>query len=278
MLKIYLRNNLNTLIPWKPQKNLRQLQIVSADGPFIYTQNKRIVDFTSGAMVVNVGHGNQHILDTIKNHTLNGISYVPSNFSTFEREKLSDRLLHSINYYKGKVFYCNAGGDANEIACFLSKEYHFHNSNQKNRILAFEKSFHGGSTMGSSVLSGDKRRIEKLHNLPLEPIMENPSLEDNGNSSLLQIEKLLDSDNNISSIIVEGSSGSAGCILYPRDYLKKLENICRKRNILIICDEVMSGFGRTGKIFAHQGLFKPDIITCEAYYKWILSVRCYNNK
>ena len=93
--------------------------------------------------------------------------------------------------------------------------------------------------------------------------MENPKLEDNGDSSLKQIRSLIENDKAIGSIVIEGSSGTAGCILYPPDYLKKIQDLCREYNILIICDEVMSGFGRTGDFFAHsKHNITPDIITC----------------
>lgn len=258
--------SLNTMIPWNKQNNILQKKIVRADGPFIYTKNERILDFTSGAMVVNLGHNNKHIHRAFEEHTRSGIAYTPSNFSTEQREKLSESLLKEANMENGKVLFCNAGADANEMASFITKEYHFYNSltTYKNRILSFIKSFHGGSTIGASILSGDSRRKEKdkYYNLPLEPILPNPSLEDNGEDSLNRIDEIIQKDN-ISAILVEGSSGSAGCILYPDRYLKKLKNKCDDNNILIICDEVMSGFGRTGEFFAHfKQNIKPDIITC----------------
>ena len=258
---------LNTLIPWTKQKNIYQKQIINANGSYLYTKNKRILDFTSGAMVVNLGHNNNYIQSAFIDNIKNGIAYAPSNFSTKQREKLSERLLQEANMENGKVLYCNAGADANEMASFITKEYHFHTNlnTNKNRILSFKNSFHGGSTIGASLLSGDPRRIQKqkFYNLPLEPILQNPCLEDNGNSSLKQIETILNDSNSISALLIEGSSGSAGCILYPEKYLQKLKKMCDERNILVICDEVMSGFGRTGDFFAHfKQNMKPDIITC----------------
>ena len=256
-----------TMVPWKAQKNILINNIVSANGCFLYTkEKKRIVDFTSGAMVVNLGHNNSHIQKSYIDYIHRGMGYVPSVFSTTNREKLSERLTDVSKMDNGKVFYTNAGGDANEVACFLAKEYnHYSLDRKESKIISFEKSFHGGSTIAASLLSGDSRGIEKrkFYNVPMDPIMENPKLEDNGESSLKQIRSLIENDKAIGSIVIEGSSGTAGCILYPPDYLKKIENLCREYNILIICDEVMSGFGRTGELFAHfkQDL-KPDIITC----------------
>jgi taurine---2-oxoglutarate transaminase len=253
----------STLIPWTKQANLVQSKIVKANGPYIYTSTQKIVDFTSGAMVVNLGHNNKYILDSIKEHTKSGISYIPSNMATYQRDKLSDRLLSISKMNVGKVLYGNAGADVNEMACFLSKEYYSYQDKPKNKILTFSHSFHGGSTVGASLLSGDARRVEKekYYSLPMEPIMENPLMSDSGESSLQQISDLLTED--VSAVLIEGSSGSAGCILYPDGYLKKLETMCREKDILVICDEVMSGFGRTGEFFAHfKQDIQPDIITC----------------
>ena len=81
--------------------------------------------------------------------------------------------------------------------------------------------------------------------LPItEPILPNADWQDQGKSSLEAIDKLL--DDSVSGILIEGSSGSAGYILYPLRYLQEIEKMCRDRNIILICDEVMSGFGRTG--------------------------------
>jgi taurine--2-oxoglutarate transaminase len=256
-----------TMVPWRSQSKLILNNITSADGCFFFkNNNQKIIDFSSGAMVVNLGHNNSYIQRSYIDYINSGMGYVPSYLSTYNREKLSHRLIDISKLDNGKVFYTNAGGDANEIACFLAKEYnHYSLNKKKSRIISFDKSFHGGSTIGASLLSGDSRSIEKrkFYNIPMEPIMNNPKLEDNGESSLKQITKLIKDNKDIGTIVIEGSSGSAGCILYPPKYLKKLETLCREYNILIICDEVMSGFGRTGEMFSHfKQDIKPDIITC----------------
>ena len=253
----------STLIPWKTQKPFHNYEIIRAQGPYIYTKNQRITDFTCGAMVVSLGHQNQYVQQGILNHLHNGISYVPSNFATKSREYLSERLLDISQFPDGKVLYGNGGADSNEMACFLAQEYQNLTNHKGNRILSFQKSFHGGSTIGASLISGDQRRKSKAekYKLPWEPLMSNPDWSDQGKSSLEQIDTLL--DKSISSILIEGSSGSAGCILYPEGYIQKLVDMCHRKNIIVICDEVMSGCGRTGEFWAHQKHnIKPDIITC----------------
>jgi taurine---2-oxoglutarate transaminase len=257
--------NIRTLIPWVKQNSVSQIQILKADNCYIYSNKDRYIDFTSGAMAVNLGHNNKYILNGIKEHMNSGISYVPSYFSNYQRDKLSARLTNILPAFN-KVLFTNAGADANEAAIFMSKEYfRLKTGVIKNRTLSFERSFHGGSTVGSSLISGDSRRYNKTkyYKMPLDPILENPKMDDNGNSSLIQIENIFKNNHyNVSSILVEGSSGTAGCVLYPENYLKRLHDICKFYNIIMICDEVMSGWGRTGSLFAYQKQnVQPDIIT-----------------
>lgn len=260
-------NTLKTLIPWIKQRNLIQPLINKADGCYIYNNKNKIVDFTSGLMVVNLGHNNKYIYKGFNTHIKSGIGYLPSTFSTYERDKLSDRLIDISNFPNGKVFYTNGGADANESAIFFSLEV---NSNkEKMRTISFKKSYHGGSSILTSLIGGDERKYKKelyynSRDFNAESILSNPEIKDNGNKSLNEIEKEF-KKNNVCSILLEGSSGSAGIYLYPDNYLKKVRKLCDTYNVILICDEVMSGFGRTGSFFAHQNKKQdilPDIITC----------------
>ena len=264
-------NRLRTLVPWTKQKNLIQPIIKSASNSLIYDENnKKIVDFTSGLMVVNLGHNNQYIYQGFKEHMSSGIAYLPSTSATYQRDKLSERLVDVSRLKNGKVFYSLGGADANESAMFMALETNsqMHRFN-KTRFISFKNSYHGGSSVVTSIISGDERRKRKTiyynpDKLGLEPIISNPTLKDNGNESLRQIETEF-KKGNVCSIILEGSSGSAGIYLYPDGYLKRVRNLCDNYNVLLICDEVMSGFGRTGAFFAHQKRNQdilPDMITC----------------
>uniref|UniRef100_A0A6C0IVV2 Aminotransferase n=1 Tax=viral metagenome TaxID=1070528 RepID=A0A6C0IVV2_9ZZZZ len=249
-----------TLVPWSKQLKLSQPIITHANGSYIYSKNKEIVDFTSGLMVVNLGHNNKYIKKGFSDYLDNGLAYVsPSSFSTYQRDKLSDRLCDIVDFKDGKVFYTNAGADANETAMFIANNY-----TGKQKSISLKKSFHGGSSIVSCLISGDSRRFKKqeYYNLPLEPIIPNPNLADNGIESINTLKQIIKNDNNIASLIIEGSSGSAHCVPYPKGYLKKVQNICNDNNIVMICDEVMSGWGRTGSIFAFQkDDVVPDLIT-----------------
>jgi len=251
---------LKTLVPWSKQHKLSQPIITHANGSYIYSKNKEIVDFTSGLMVVNLGHNNSYIKKGFIDYLDNGLAYIsPSSFSTFQRDKLSDRLCDIVDFKDGKVFYTNAGADANETAMFIANNY-----TGKQKSISLKKSFHGGSSIASSLISGDSRRLKKqeYYNLPFEPIIPNPVLSDNGMGSINKLKEIIKNDSNIASLIIEGSSGSSHCVPYPKGYLKKVQNICNNNNIIMICDEIMSGWGRTGSIFAFQKEdVVPDIIT-----------------
>jgi taurine---2-oxoglutarate transaminase len=254
----------NTLIPWAVQNTFKSHHITHAGGCYLYNNDKKIMDFTSGLMVVNLGHNNQRIKDGFKQHLDTGVAYTSSLFEHGQREKLSTRLVTLTGNPGGKVFYTNGGGDSNETAVFIAHSYQkFHNNSQRIRILSFEKSFHGGSTIGATLLTGDDRKSSKeaFYSLPFESIMPNPDLSDAGAESIIQIQSLLKNDD-VAAIIIEGSSGSASCIPYPDGYLQQLEILCKENNIILICDEVMSGWGRTGYLFAYEKHnIKPDIIT-----------------
>ena len=251
---------LKTLIPWNKQLNVSQPIITHAKGSFLYSGKKKIVDFTSGLMVVNLGHDNMYIKQGFLDYLDKGLAYVsPSSFSTYQRDKLSDRLCDIVDFKDGKVFYTNAGADANETAMFIANNY-----TGKQKSISLKKSFHGGSSIVSCLISGDSRRFKKqeYYDLPLEPIIPNPDLSDNGAASINKLTEIVKNDTNIASLLIEGSSGSAHCVPYPNGYLKKVQNICNDNNIVMICDEVMSGWGRTGSIFAFQkDDVVPDIIT-----------------
>lgn len=263
-----MRRVSKTLRPWLNTKTGTSLDfnIKSANGSYIYDKNNNpIIDFTSGLMVTNLGHNNKYINNHIKSALKTGLTYFPPSVLTTERERLSERLV-DLSLEGGKVFYTNGGADANEAAIYFAK-HHFRKTPTKSRILRFNKSFHGGSTYVSSLLGGDTRRQEKESHFSFElttdAILPNPSMSDNGKSSMDEIEYIIEHQHaDIAAILIEGSSGTAGCYVYPKGYYTKLEAVVKKHDILLIVDEVMSGCGRTGKMFAHQHEGgNPDIIT-----------------
>ena len=256
----------HTLKPWMTTqtKNAFDLSITGAYGSYyILKNNQKVVDFTSGLMVTNLGHNHVYLNNRMKNFIDKGLLFAPPSILIDEREKLSERLINISGIEGGKVFYTNAGADANEAAIYFANSY----NQDKKRILRFEKSFHGGSSYISSYLGGDNRRNQKLGHFDLDfyedNILPNPKMSDGGVESLNRIEQIFQKEHkNISGILIEGSSGTGGIYTYPENYLDSLGKLVKKYDILLIMDEVMSGFGRTGKFFGFQhSNVEPDIIT-----------------
>ena len=186
---------LKTLVPRIKQKNLIQHIIRGGNNSHFFDyNNKKIVDFTSGLMVVNLGHNNEYIYRGFEEHIKTGLAYVPSTFGTYHRDKLSERLIDVSRFKNGKVFYSNGGADANETAMFLALEVNSQlNRFNKKRILSFKNSFHGGSSVITSLISGDDRRKRKelyydSTYLGVEPILDNPTIKDKGVYSLRKME------------------------------------------------------------------------------------------
>ena len=253
---------MNTFIPWAAKQGLKPITILGADKSFLFSKTKRYVDMTSGLMVVNLGHNNNKIKNAFNEQLNTGLNYVPSMFGNYHRDKLSSRLLDITNK-KGKVFYGLGGADVNENAMFMCLEYQNLKNQYKSKILTFSKSFHGGSSIVSSLLGGDKRKINKQSYFYLPNIVHvpNPSINDNGTYSINTIIDHIKSKQ-VAGIMIEGSSGSAGCIQYPNGYLNKIQDLCNQNDIVLMIDEVMSGWGRTGKLFGYNHSdINPDIIT-----------------
>lgn len=252
---------MNTFIPWAAKQGVKPITILGANKSFIFSKTKKYVDMTSGLMVVNLGHNNNYIKKAFNQQLDTGLTYVPSMFGNYHRDKLSSRLLDLTNK-QGKVFYGLGGADVNETAMFMCLEYQSFNNQFKSKILTFDKSYHGGSSIISSLLGGDKRKIDKqlYFDLPNLIHVPNPSMSDNGKHSINSISKHINSGK-VAGIMIEGSSGSAGCIQYPNGYLNKIQKLCSQNDVTLIVDEVMSGWGRTGKLFGYNHSdIDPDII------------------
>jgi taurine--2-oxoglutarate transaminase len=252
---------MNTFIPWAAKQGVKPITILGANKSFIFSKTKRYVDMTSGLMVVNLGHNNNYIKQAFHQQLDTGLTYIPSMFGNYNRDKLSSRLLDITNK-KGKVFYGLGGADVNENAMFMCLQYQQLNNCKKSTILTFENSYHGGSSIVSSILGGDKRKIDKLSHFDIPNIVHipNPSMNDNGKHSINSISNRI-KGGRVAGIMIEGSSGSAGCIQYPTGYLNKIQDLCIQNDVVLMVDEVMSGWGRTGKMFGYNHSdIDPDII------------------
>lgn len=265
----FFRQNLDhTLFSWSKQSGLNPIHIDRAEGVYLYDKaGKRYIDFSSQLMNVNIGHGNQRITEAVRRQ-MEQVSYVFPGMVTDARGELGRMLADITPGNLTKSFFTLGGAEAIENAIKLARMY-----TGRHKILAQYRSYHG-ATYGAISAGGDPRKFPvDSQGVPNIVHVENPysyrcpwgtnTPEECGEMALRNLHQVMKYENpeSIAAIIMEGESGSSGCIKYPPFYLKKVKELCEQYGILFIDDEVMSGFGRTGKMFAieHHDVV-PDII------------------
>lgn len=259
-----LSNNLNyTLFEWRKQAGYKPLNIDKAEGVYLIDHQKnKILDFSSGLINVNIGHGDQRVTDAVLNQ-MKKVSYVNPSTITKVRGDLGKKLSEICPGNLNKSFFTICGATGIENAIKLARIY-----TGRHKILTRYRSYHG-STMGAMSAGGDPRKL-KVDNqmgpnfVHIEIPYEYRSVGQEWKQDCFdQLDRILayEGPENFAAIIMEGESGSSGCLKLPKGYFKKLRKVCNKYGILLISDEVMSGFGRTGEWFGinnHEVV--PDIL------------------
>ena len=264
-----LKNNLAyTLFSWSKQGGLNPLNIERAKGVYIWDRaGKKYIDFSSQLMNVNIGHGDQRITEAVTRQMKN-ISFIYPGAITEVRGELGKKIAELTPGNLTKTFFTNGGTEAIENAIKVARLY-----TGRTKIICQYRAYHG-ATYGAMSAGGDPRRhAVDAQQAPGFVHVENPyfyrcpwnsnSMEECGELALRNLEQIIKYENpgSVAAILMEGESGSSGCIKYPKNYWQGLRKIADKYGILLICDEVMSGFGRTGKWFGidhHQ--VTPDIM------------------
>ncbi len=254
-----------TLFSWSKQKGTNPIAVKYGEGVYLYDYDgKRYIDFSSGLMNVNIGHGNQRITEAVVRQ-MQEVSYVTPSCITKVRGELGKKLAEICPGDLNKAFFTLCGASSIENAIKLARLY-----TGRHKILSRYQSYHGSSN-GAMTASGDPRRLPvDSQQAPNFVHFDLPYLFrwEHGEESLLkdsvaQLERIIayEGPNNIAAILLEGESGSSGCLKYPVGYLKQVRELCTKHGILLIMDEVMSGFGRTGKWFGFENHgIVPDMI------------------
>ena len=261
-----IQNNLDyTLFSWSKQKGITPIAVKHAEGVYLYDyDDNKIIDFSSGLMNVNIGHGDQRITEAVVKQ-MQEVSYVTPSCVTKVRGELGKKLAEICPGDLNKAFFTLCGATSIENAIKLARLY-----TGRHKILSRYQSYHGAS-IGAISASGDPRRIAvDAQQAPNFIHFDLPYLyrweygeENMLKESVAQLERMIayEAPGNIAAILLEGESGSSGCLQYPKGYLKAVREICDKHGILLIMDEVMSGFGRTGKWFGFQNHdIVPDMI------------------
>jgi taurine--2-oxoglutarate transaminase len=261
-----IQNNLDhTLFSWSKQKGIAPIAVKHAEGVYLYDYDgKRYIDFSSGLMNVNIGHGDQRITDAVVKQ-MQEVSYVTPNCVTKVRGELGKKLASIFPGDLNKAFFTLCGATSIENGIKLARLY-----TGRHKILTRYQSYHGAS-YGAMSASGDPRKLPMdSQQSPNFVHFDLPYLYrwEYGEENLLKesvesLERLIayEGPANIAAILLEGESGSSGCLKYPVGYLKQVREICNKHGILLIMDEVMSGFGRTGKWFGFENHgIVPDMV------------------
>ncbi|MGH2467834.1 MAG: aminotransferase class III-fold pyridoxal phosphate-dependent enzyme [Candidatus Limnocylindrales bacterium] len=252
-----------TLFPWSAQGAVDPIAIDHAEGVYLYTPDgRRILDFNSQLMSVNIGHGDRRVIDAIAAQAAK-LQYVQPTMVTEARARLGQKLATLMPGDIDKVFFTLGGAEANENAIKFARQY-----SGRHKIAARYRSYHG-ATAGVMTLTGDPRRwanepgISGVVRIPdthpwglAEPRPADEVLHET--ELVLQYE----GPQTIAAILIETVVGTNGILIPPDGYLQGLRALCDRYGILLICDEVMAGFGRTGQWFAvdNWGVV-PDIMT-----------------
>lgn len=254
-----------TLFSWSKQKGTNPIAVKYGEGVYLYDyEGKKYLDFSSGLMNVNIGHGDQRVTDAVTRQ-MQEISYVTPSCVTGVRGELGKKLAEICPGDLNKAFFTLGGADSIENAIKLARLH-----TGRHKILSRYQSYHG-STNAAMTASGDPRKLAvdaqqatNFIHFDLPYLYRWEYGEENLlQESVAQLQRLIayEGPNNIAAILLEGESGSSGCLQYPKGYLQKVRELCNQYGILLIMDEVMSGFGRTGKWFGFQNHnIIPDMI------------------
>ena len=247
-----------------------KLGVVDSDGAYLYTEDgRKVLDFASGVAVNNIGAKNEEVVDAIKAE-LDHMIHVGHNVVYYKSYvELAEKLVEKTGG-DTKVYFSNSGAEANEGAIKLAKYY-----TKRPGIIAFKNSFHG-RTIGCISITGSNSAYRKYYE-PLIPGIywadycdayhhpEGLESENGKLKCLAQFDEIFEkliAPEMVAAIIVEPVQGEGGYIVPDKRFLEGLRQICDKHGILLIFDEIQTGIGRTGELYAYQTFgIKPDILT-----------------
>ena len=251
---------------WRFQRSWNPLHVVDAEGCyFIDAAGKRYLDFSSQLMCVNLGHKNPAVIRSIEQQA-RALPYIAPSYASDARAKLSNLLLEVLPKGLEKFFFTTSGTDANEAAFKIARMY-----TGKTKIIARYRSYHG-STTASIAATGDPRRWAmepagkaqgfifapevNCYDCPIKHTYPSCNV-----ACADYIEHMITNESDVAAVILEPVTGTNGVLIPPAEYFPKLRRICDAHGVLMIADEVMTGWGRTGKWFAVDNWnVQPDIL------------------
>jgi taurine--2-oxoglutarate transaminase len=253
----------HTLFEWSAQSKVDPIPVAGAQGCWFWTpEGKRYLDFNSQLMCVNIGHGDPRVIKAIQDQAAT-LAYMNPFMATEPRARLGAKLASIAPGDIDVFFFTNGGAEANENAIKIARMY-----TGRHKILARYRSYHGG-TAGAITLTGDPRRWAAEPGLPGIVHVPDPyhGIQrgwDEVGLALANLEEViqLEGPHTIAAFFLETVTGTNGVLVPPDGYLQGVRELCTRHGILMVADEVMAGFGRTGEWFAvNHWHVVPDLLT-----------------
>jgi taurine--2-oxoglutarate transaminase len=253
----------HTIFSWSAQGKVHPIVIDRAEGIYFWDPDgKRYIDFNSQLMSVNIGHGNQRVADAIAEQA-HRLAFAAPQFATEVRGRLGQMLAELTPGDLNHFFFTLGGSEANENALRMARLY-----TGRQKVMARYRSYHG-ATAGSISVTGDPRRWASEPAVPgvirvMDPYRYGHPEPDAVEEHLAYLDEVINYEgpDTIAAFILETVTGTNGVLVPPDGYLQGVRELCTKYGIVMICDEVMAGFGRTGRWFAvdHWDVV-PDLLT-----------------
>jgi len=257
-----------SLQSWSAQKNTAPIPVEKAEGMYFWDfEGNRYSDMSSQLVNLNIGFGNKAVNQAIKDQ-VDQYCFLSPAYAAESRANLAEKVISVMPDNIGKVFFTNGGSDANENAVKIARMF-----SGKFKVFSRYRSYHG-SSFGAGNLTGEPRRYALEPGAPgfikfFDPYIYREAIEFTSEADAtayyltkLKEQIIYEGANNVAAIVLETITGSNGVIIPPAGYLPGVRAICDEFGILMICDEVMTGWGRTGKMFGFENFdVKPDIIT-----------------
>lgn len=251
-------------------------QVVAVKGEgswFTDETGKKYMDGVSGLWCLNLGHGREEIAEAAAEQMKN-LSYFPLTMSHQPAIKLAAKISELLDE-KYQTFFANSGSEANETAFKIARQYHNQTGNpQKYKIISRYRAYHGSTLGALSATAQANRRVKYdptvpgfLHVYPPYSYRSifNGSAEESDLKAAQLLEEMInwEGEETIAAFIMEPFISGGGVIIPSMKYIQRVSEICKQHNILLIMDEVVSGYGRTGKMFGfqHAAGVQPDIVT-----------------
>lgn len=269
MSKISETSKKYNLHSWSAQSKVNPMEITKAEGIYFWDdQGNKYYDMSAQLVNANLGHGNRALIDAIKNQA-EKLPFIGPGYAVDVRAEAAKRLVEMAGFEGGKVFFTNAGAEANENALKMCKAV-----TGRWKFFSMYRSYHG-ATFGASELTGEPRRFAAEPGIPGFIHFDGPypyhapsqvTFKDEADITAYYLEHLenrlvAEGPHLTAGIFLETVVGSNGVLVPPKGYLKGVRALCDKYGIMMVCDEVMAGFYRTGTKFAFQQFdVAPDIV------------------